>query len=126
MDMIELFVGERKLSLEERRLQPRYRGELCIDRYFSWHGHDFAPSIATLRPYGMVEELHKARPVYLLGRDFVLSGEQRVRGRFYNQMWWCKIIAIVPPGEELPGSEPAPSPSAPHQSDQRIQEPADA
>ena len=92
VDLIELYCAGQKLPRAAWRAQPRVRGELSIHPYASWHGHDRAPACATLRPFGLVEDLDKVKVSYMSGRNVVLFGQQRLDGRTLEQMWWCKIV----------------------------------
>lgn len=92
VDVLELnFKGERRPRLDVRAAPP-IRAELVINRYYSWGNDERAPVYARLEPYGLLEELDKAKFAYMKGRHLVIRGDQRLEGRVYEQFWWCRFV----------------------------------
>ncbi len=93
VDVVELNYRGKRLPREVWRSAVPVRGELAILKYMSWHGHEGGPVQATLRPYGLLEGLNKARVLHLWGRNMVIGGEQRALGMVNDQLWWCRMVS---------------------------------
>lgn len=97
VDVVELNVdGVRRPRDEWRRATP-VRGDLTLVKPLSWHSIEKAPVSASLTPRFQLEDLWKARVLYMRGKHLVLTGEQRVKGRYFEQVWWCRFIHPTTP-----------------------------
>lgn len=92
VDLVELNHAGKRLPRDVWRSARPIRGELSVLKYMSWHGHEGGPVFAALRPFGLVEDLSRARIWHLSGRSMVLGGEQRQEGQTCDQVWWCRFV----------------------------------
>lgn len=97
VDVVELNVGGVRRPRHEWRHAPPVRGELTLVKPLSWHSIERAPVSASLRPPFQLEDLWKARVLYMRGKHLVIAGDQRVNGRYFEQIWWCRFI--TPPAQ---------------------------
>lgn len=117
VDVVELNAHGRRLPREQWRAAWPVRGELVMNKPLSWHNldPDHAPISASLYPPGQLEDLWKAKLVYLRRGSLVIMGTQRKEGRYEPQVWWCRIVKEDPPAQT---AEPAAHRSSAHPSGQ--------
>lgn len=96
VDVVELNYEGKRLPREVWRYSVPVRAELSMLKYFSWHGHENAPVFATLTPYRL-ESLDRAKVLHMAKRSIVIMGQQRHRGANFEQVWWCRFVAIHTP-----------------------------
>lgn len=93
VELRELYRKGVKRPREEVRQGHFYVGELNILKYAAWYGHEVAPVHADLLPL-QLEGLDKVKLLYFRDRNLVLYGDQVVQGMVYEQIWWCKLLAV--------------------------------